>query len=153
MKIFYQNQWGKTNLFLKENCELSDLIWTICYQVGQSYLNLFLKCKMDNLLSVCKFHKYWIIFLLHVIFFANRILLRDIYFFLINFTRRFIIPLFVYVWFFSGVCFQMFPQNVWTGRFKVTLIVFVWLSSGVYSLCPQISHTEWIFVSFSNVCF
>ena len=34
---------------------------------------------MDNLLSVCKFHKYWIIFLLHLIFFANRILLRDSY--------------------------------------------------------------------------
>ena len=48
--------------------QLSDLdnllsVVTICYQLGESYLNVFLLRKMDNLLSVFKFYQYWIIFL------------------------------------------------------------------------------------------
>ena len=48
--------------------QLSDLdnvlsVGTICYQLGESYLNVFLLRKMDNLLSVYKFYQNWIMFL------------------------------------------------------------------------------------------
>ena len=48
--------------------QLSDLdnvlsVGTICYQLGESYLNVFLLRKMDNLLSVYKFYQNWIILL------------------------------------------------------------------------------------------
>ena len=48
--------------------QLSDLdnvlsVGTICYQLRESYLNVFLLRKMDNLLSVYKFYQNWIILL------------------------------------------------------------------------------------------
>ena len=48
--------------------QLSDLdnvlsVGTICYQLGESHLNVFLRRKMDNLLSVYKFYQNWIILL------------------------------------------------------------------------------------------
>ena len=48
--------------------QLSDLdnvlsVGTICYQLGESYLNVFFLRKMDNLLSVYKFYQNWIILL------------------------------------------------------------------------------------------
>ena len=48
--------------------QLSDLdnllsVGTICYQLGESYLNVFLLRKIDNLLSVYIFDQYWIVFL------------------------------------------------------------------------------------------
>ena len=48
--------------------QLSDLdnllsVGTICFQFGESYLNVFLLRKMDNLLSVYKFYQNWIIML------------------------------------------------------------------------------------------
>ena len=49
--------------------QLSDLdnllsVGTICYQFGESFLNVFVLHKLDNLLSVYIFYQYWIIFLL-----------------------------------------------------------------------------------------
>ena len=48
--------------------QLSDLdnllsVGTICYQFGESFLNVFLLHKLDNLLSVYIFYQYWIILL------------------------------------------------------------------------------------------
>ena len=45
--------------------QLSDLdnllsVGTICYQFGESFLNVFLLHKLDNLLSVYIFYQYWI---------------------------------------------------------------------------------------------
>ena len=48
--------------------QLSDLdnvlsVGTIRYQLGESYLYVFLLRKMDNLLSVYLFYQFWIILL------------------------------------------------------------------------------------------
>ena len=55
-------------LDIRHLMQLSDLdnllsVVTICYQLGESYLNVFLLHKMDNLLSVYKFYQYWIMLL------------------------------------------------------------------------------------------
>ena len=58
----------KCLLKIRHLMQLSDLdnllsVWTIYYQLGESYLNVFLLRKMDNLLSVYKFYQNWIIML------------------------------------------------------------------------------------------
>ena len=53
---------------IRHSMQLSDLDnllsdGTIRYQLGESYLYVFLLNKMDNLLSVYIFYQYWIILL------------------------------------------------------------------------------------------
>ena len=50
-----------------------------------------------------------------------------------------IVTLVAFVWFFSTVHFQMFPQITCMRRCIVTLVAFVWIFSNVrFQMCPQI---------------
>ena len=55
-------------------------------------------------------------------------------------TRRCIVTLVTFVWFFSAVRFQMCPQIACPRECKVTLVAFVWFFSSVrFQMSPQIS--------------